>query len=44
MKKEAKKVAEKKPDEKQKVNFEEMIFSNLSNFKLTYDSTGYHFT
>lgn len=45
MKKDTKKAAvkapEKKVDDKVKVNFEELIFTNLSGFKLTYDSSGY---
>ena len=48
MKKEAKKAAakgpEKKQDDKMKVNFEELIFTNLSAFKLTYDQSGYQYT
>lgn len=35
---------EKRQEEKTKVNFEELIFSNLSNFRLSYDNSGYYFT
>lgn len=47
MKKENKKtskVPEKKVEEKQKVNFEELIFANLSDCKLVYDNSGYQYT
>lgn len=48
MKKDTKKAPvkgpEKKPDEKVKVNFEEIIFTNLANFKLNQDCSGYAYT
>jgi hypothetical protein len=47
MKKDVKKLSkglEKKTDDKIKINFEELIFSNLSAFKLTYDLAGYQYT
>lgn len=44
VKKPAKGQVEKKQEEKSKVNFEELIFNNLSNFKMVYDCSGFHFT
>jgi len=48
MKKDAKKATvkgpEKKADEKVKVNFDEIIFTNLANFKLVFDCSGFQYT
>lgn len=40
----SKKQPVEKKEEKQKFNYEELIFSNLSCPQLTFDKTGYTFT